>query len=366
MHELGRIASMVLQSLIHVWPLLLVSVPFAVILKLSGLAEKLRGAFSRRPIVGILIATAAGAFGPFCSCGVIPVVASMLIGGVPLAPVMSFWVASPTMDPEIFFMSAAFLGWPLAVARLVATLLLSLAAGFVTHWFVRQGWIGSDFLRPGVASSAARRSLWSRCWGLLRTAGARLRAGWASYREVAPQAASSALSCGCSEAAPVETLAGCCGGEPEANVAAPRSAGRWRRVLRECASVTLWVAQFMMLAFALEAIIKLYVPQDLIVQWIGNDKPWAPALAALIGIPLYVGNLTAMPLIGGLLQQGMSGGAALAFFITGPLTTIPAMAAVWGIVKWRVFALYLAVGLLGALILGYAYSVVRLATGGGT
>ncbi len=362
MHDLGHIASMMWQSLVHVWPLLLVSVPFAVILKLSGLAERLRSAFSRRPIVGILIATAAGAFGPFCSCSVVPVIASMLIGGVPLAPVMSFWVASPTMDPEIFFMSAAFLGWPLAVARLVATLLLSLGAGLLTHWVVRRGWIGKDILRPSIAAAGARTSAGRRLWNWLQTAVSGLKSRRAAER-TAPELVESA--CACSEDPPAEGPAACGCADTDAEAPSPRPAGHWRRIARECLATTVWVAQFMILAFALEAVIKLYVPQELIVRWIGNANPWAPALAALIGIPLYVGNLTALPLIGGLLQQGMSGGAALAFFITGPLTTIPAMAAVWGIVKWRVFVLYLGIGLVGALILGYAYSLVRLAMGGG-
>lgn len=360
MHEVTRIGSMVLQSLVHVWPLLLVSVPFAVVLRLSGLSTRLKGAFSRRPIVGILLATAAGAFGPFCSCSVIPVIASMLIGGVPLAPVMSFWVASPTMDPEIFFMSAAFLGWPLAVARLTATLILSLAAGFLTHWMVRRGWIGADILRPGAAALTGRPSMWVRGW-------AALRSGWSQLRERASRPVDDTLgstevaaSCSCgTEGGAAESASGC----PKESTSF--FGGGWRRLLRECVSATLWVAQFMILAFALEAIIKLYVPQELIVQWIGNSNPWAPALAAVVGIPLYVGNLTALPLIGGLLERGMSGGAALAFFIAGPITTIPAMAAVWGIVRWKVFALYLAYGFFGALILGYAYSLIRLASGGG-
>jgi uncharacterized membrane protein YraQ (UPF0718 family) len=111
----------------------------------------------------------------------------------------------------------------------------------------------------------------------------------------------------------------------------------------------------MLLAFVLEALIKLYVPQELIVRWIGTGNPWAPALAALVGIPLYTGNLTALPLIGGLLEGGMNPAAALAFLIAGPVTTIPAMAAVWGVVRNRVFLLYLGLGIGGALILGYAY-----------
>ncbi len=61
-------------------------------------------------------------------------------------------------------------------------------------------------------------------------------------------------------------------------------------------------------------------------------------------------------MVGGLLSQGMNPSAALAFLIAGPTTTLPAMAAVWGITNKRVFACY--VSFFGALVVGYLYSVV--------
>jgi uncharacterized protein len=54
----------------------------------------------------------------------------------------------------------------------------------------------------------------------------------------------------------------------------------------------------------------------------------------------------------------MQPGAAIAFLIAGPVTTIPAMAAVWGVVRPRVFALYVGVGLVGAVLLGLATNLV--------
>jgi uncharacterized membrane protein YraQ (UPF0718 family) len=349
MPTLATIGSMVLASFLHAWPLLALSIPLAVLLRMSGLSDRLRGAFGRRPIVGVLIATAAGAFGPFCSCGVIPIITSMLIAGVPLAPVMSFWIASPTMDPEIFFMSAAIIGWPLAVARLVATLIISLGAGLLTHWLVRRGWIGSDILRDGLTSRAGRLPLRTRTWravrGLFRRPRPEAEAG-------AVAAEAGACSCSCAE---------------EAEPARPHifSAEGARRLLAETLRATLWVAQLMTVAFVLEALIKFYVPQEVVVSWIGARNPLAPALATLIGIPMYTSNLTALPLVGGLLTQGMDPGAALAYLIAGPVTTIPAMAAVWGVVKRKVFLLYLGIGLAGALAAGYAFSAVHFMLGGG-
>ena len=117
------------------------------------------------------------------------------------------------------------------------------------------------------------------------------------------------------------------------------------------------VAKFMALAFFLEALITLYVPSEWIVGLVGSNNPWAIPVAALIGVPVYTSNLAALGMVGGLLTQGMNPAAALAFLIAGPTTTIPAMAAVWGLTTRRVFALYVAFSLIGAVSLGYVYAL---------
>ena len=132
-------------------PVFLLSVSLGVLVRALRLDGAIRRAFSHRIGVSVLLATAVGAFSPFCSCTVIPLVAGLLIGGVPLAPVMAFWVASPTMDPEIFALSVGFLGWNLAVARLAATLVLSLAAGYLTLALTRSGLLTGKVLRREAA-----------------------------------------------------------------------------------------------------------------------------------------------------------------------------------------------------------------------
>ena len=68
--------------------------------------------------------------------------------------------------------------------------------------------------------------------------------------------------------------------------------------------------------------------------------------------------MSALPVVSGLLAQGMSPGAAIAFLLAGPVTTIPAMAAVRGIVTGQVFRLYLAVGLGGSIVIGLAVDLL--------
>ena len=81
-------------------------------------------------------------------------------------------------------------------------------------------------------------------------------------------------------------------------------------------------------------------------------------MAAVVGVPLYLTNISALPVVSGLLAQGMQPGAAIAFLIAGPVTTIPAMTAVWGIVHRRIFFLYLTIGLIGAIILGFVTNLL--------
>ena len=114
----------------------------------------------------------------------------------------------------------------------------------------------------------------------------------------------------------------------------------------------------MALAFFLEALIILYIPEEWITGLMGRDNAWAILTAAVLGIPVYTSNLSALPMIGGLMTQGMSAGAGLAFLISGPTTTLPAMAAVYTLVTKRVFILYVAYALVGAIVLGHMKALV--------
>jgi uncharacterized membrane protein YraQ (UPF0718 family) len=371
------IANFIVAAFLHIWPYLLITIPLAVAVQMSGAARYINRAFQVRPFAAIFLATAVGAFSPFCSCGVIPVIAALLLGGVPLAPVMSFWIASPSMDPEAFFLSAAALGWELAVWRLAATLLLSLGAGLVTHLVMQRGWLGQEVLRrrPATARPGSRRALPGPGWPNLKH---RLTVlpllSWVG-RPAAAEAACCASPAKISlvdrwqptVALPAQPVSADCGGggcgsgqaaTGAASSCSLKTASFRRRLLHESWSATIMVAKFMALTFFLEALITLYVPSEWIAGWLGRQNTWAIVMAALIGVPVYTSNLAALPLINGLLAQGMNPAAALAFLIAGPTTTFPAMAAVWGLTTRRVFALYVSFSLVGAIIFGYLYSLV--------
>jgi uncharacterized membrane protein YraQ (UPF0718 family) len=84
-------------------------------------------------------------------------------------------------------------------------------------------------------------------------------------------------------------------------------------------------------------------------------------LGTLIGVPAYLNGYAALPLVGGLIGQGMAPGAGLAFLVAGGVTSLPAAIAVWALVKPRVFALYIALSLTGAFAVGLLFQLWQFA-----
>jgi uncharacterized membrane protein YraQ (UPF0718 family) len=391
-NEILRIGTFIVESFMHIWPYLVVTIPLAVAVQMSGASKYIKRVFEAKPLTAIVLATAVGAFSPFCSCGVIPVIASLLISGVPLAPVMSFWIASPSMDPEIFFLSVGMIGWELAVWRLAATLLLSFSAGLITHIVMGRGWLGRQILRTRHFTPAQSLfSLLKKGWLKFKNRtgpplfsdymipqSVPISASQVQLMRIARRSNYTDVSAGFSMCTscesdlpivsdPLQQLApesspaaneDCCSRCTPDSEHSHNSDSFRMRLLKETLGATWMVAKFMALAFLLEGLITLYVPGRWISASLGSGNPLAIITAALLGVPAYTTSLTALPMIGGLLTQGMNPAAALAFLIAGPITTLPAMAAVWPLVARRVFVLYVSFALVGAVLIGYIYSIM--------
>ncbi len=357
MNHLIEIATFIYNSFLHIWPYLLITIPLAVLVKITGAASYINKVMKMQPMLAIILATLVGAFSPFCSCGVIPVITTLLIAGVPLAPVMSFWIASPSMDPEIIFLSAATIGWTLTWWRLAATLIISLSAGYITHFVVKKGLLGDQILRSQKVKPVKTFNeliidfmLFMKSKLTKKEVQFEIKAIHKSGNLV------TAVSC-CSVNDNItenEIISDTCACTTECKVEEPIIKEKFAKtIFKETYVATIMVVKFMFLAFFLTALITLYVPTDFITSVLGGDNALTVLFASVLGVPVYTSNITALPLIGGLLSQGMNPAAALAFLIAGPTTTLPAMAAVWGITNRKVFLLYLSFSFVGALIFGY-------------
>ncbi len=287
-------------------PYLLLSIGLAAYAGATGADGLIARAFTGSPALMILLAALAGGLSPFCSCGVIPLIAALLAMGVPLSAVMAFWLASPVMDPSMFVLTVGVLDTEFAVAKTLAAVGLGLYGGWAVHLLGRAGAL-ADPLRAGVGDGGC--------------GGARVR----SRREVAWRFW--------------------------------EDPGRIAKFRREGVRTTLFLAKWLTLAFVLESLMLAWIPAETVTAALGGSG-WAPvAVATLVGVPAYLNGYAALPLVGGLIEQGMEPGAGLAFLVAGGVTSIPAAIAVWALVRRPVFLLYLGLALSGSFAAGLLFAL---------
>ncbi len=288
------------QALLAIAPWLAISVFIASYAGASGADALIARAFTGSPARMVMLASLFGALSPFCSCGVVPVIAGLLGAGVPLAPVMAFWMSSPLMDPNMFALTAASLGLEFAVVKTIAAIGMGIFSGAMTHLLVSRGLL-AQALRTAHSANPTHLVQGRVQWNVLRSAHSR-----------------KALFIG-------------------------------------AASNGWLLLRWMTIAFLLESLMAAYLPADRVVALLGQDASAIP-LAALIGVPAYLNGFAALPLVRGLIDLGMSPAVALAFLVGGGVTSIPAATAVWALVTPRLFALYLGLAIVGSLAVAYAYS----------
>lgn len=301
MNEIIYILEFVLNAVRSIGLFFIIGISIASLIKTLKLDVYLRKAFETRKAASIPIAAGTGTFSPLCSCGVIPAIAALLASGVPLAPIMAFWISSPLMDPESFVLTYGLLGKEMAMARAVAALAIGLVAGYTTLYLSNKGFLENQILKNFETSNASTSEI-EKDLEKNQVAIIRLFQFLINFKDLA-----------------------------------------------------IFVGKFILIAFVMEAVIIRYVPMDWVGGILGSNNPFGPLLAALIGVPAYASSISAIPIVRGLMDLGMDKGTALSFMVGGAATSIPAMVAVYSIVKRRTFILYITFSMAGAIVSGYIF-----------
>ena len=149
--QAGESLNFIIDQLIGLSPYLLVSIGLTAYAKATGADNLIARAFQGKETLMIFFAALMGGLSPFCSCGVIPLIAALLSMGVPLAPVMAFWLSSPLMDPSMFFLTAGTLGMKFALFKTFSAVAVGMLGGYGTYFLIRNGAF-SNPLREGVGT----------------------------------------------------------------------------------------------------------------------------------------------------------------------------------------------------------------------
>lgn len=287
-------ATLAWEQVLQLGPYVAGGILLAVLLGRLDLPRRWGHWLNRSGPATVVGAACLGGASPLCTYGTVPVLTELLQGGASPGPALAFLVASSLLNPQLFIVMTGGLGLRLALVQVAGVLLLSLPVGLLARR-----------LRPETFLSA----------GLLPD-----------------------------PPTPAPTPSPRCGGKR-------KGAGGFLRLSET-------VGLYFVVGVLLAALLQTLVPPAWVSSLLGAGRWYGVLLAGLLGVPLYACGGGAVPVIAGLLAQGMSPGAALAFFLAGPATRVASLAALGTLLNRRALIGYVAYVVVGAALVGTMLNLV--------
>lgn len=254
----------------------------------------------KREGVGHLLAAVLGVVTPFCSCSSVPLFIGFVRAGIPLGITMTFLIASPLVSEIAFVLLLAYFGWQVAFVYLLVGFLIAVFSGWLIQRLKLESWL-EPFVTRSLSVSPANSAQTSNH----QSFGVRLSL-----------ARSEALS-----------------------------------ILRS-------VFPYLLAGLIVGAALHGWVPDDVIRAIAGSENVFAVPLMVLVGIPLYGGAASVLPLVQTLWESGVPVGTLLALMMSVIALSLPEMVLLKKVMKLRLLGVFVAIVATSIVAVGYLLNVV--------
>ena len=252
------------------------------------------------------LATLFGAITPFCSCSSIPLFLGFTSARIPLGITMAFLITSPMINEVALVLLGSLLGLKFTLIY-VATGLL---AGMIGGYFIDR--IGAEKYLTQIGSQAMAMG----------------QGGAVS------------------------------GGSAEKTVLTFRdrrdfAAGEVREIFGR-----IW--KWVLIGVGLGALLHGFVPDGLILEYLGDGQWWSVPAAVFLGIPLYSGASGIIPVIETLLAQGLPIGTAMSFMMSVVAASFPEFMMLKQVMKPRLLIIFFLMLLVFFTLAGWIFNAAFL------
>jgi uncharacterized membrane protein YraQ (UPF0718 family) len=343
-------------------------------------------------VVAYGVASVSGSILAVCSCTVLPLFAGIYRMGAGLGPATAFLYAGPAINVLAFVLTARVLGLELGLARALGAVLFSIVIGLIMHFIFRGEELEKAKAQMAIPEPEAPRPLWQNAvffasmvgilvfvnWGKpggsgglwhavysnkwLLTASLAVVLAWALvkwlgarwWKVVLAGAATSALGFVGPGAAFVVGMLGL--------VLVSRSEkgelGEWldstwdltKRIL-PLLFLGVLAAGFLLGRPGHEGVL----PSHWVVTAVGGNSVLANLFAAVAGAFMYFATLTEVPILEGLIGNGMGKGPALALLLAGPALSLPNMLVIVSVMGTKKTLAYVVLVVVMAALSGIVY-----------
>jgi len=260
--------------------------------------HKIKEMFAKQKFgVGNFFAAILGAITPFCSCSSIPVFAGFLKAEIPLGIAFSFIITSPLVNEVVFVLMGGTFGWKIATLYAISGIILGVVAGMI---------IGKMKLEKEVILKFSDNK------------------GKDLSLEYMPKSLEGKIQYSVKEG--IVTFK------------------------------KLWLV--IAIGVAIGAVIHGYVPAEFFQQYLNINSLLAVPLAILVGIPIYAGCSTLVPIVFALVGQGIPLGTALAFMMAIAGLSLPEAIMLKKVMTIKLLVIFFGMVAIGIMIIGYLFNFI--------
>ncbi len=315
----AKLGSGLWEEFLYLLPFLLLGVLLEAIIRTMKWHVKIRKALTHFGALSIVAATVLGAISPLCACATLPLVISLLLAGLPLAPAMALLVTAPLMSPANYTLLNWQLGAGWANTVLICAIALGLFAGYFTLFLRRFGITEDRIFRKALPAGDFHDP---------------------DY--------------------PVEELRCACGKQLSHRVDRCTH-NRFLVFLAKYWEGLLKIGKFVLIGLVIEVVALTFIPTDWIEALLSGQGIWPIFALTFATIPLHLPQITAAAMVYGFVSpefgEGiqLSKGAGIALLVGGPVTALPVLAVLISMFRRRVLALYLGICVTGTIALALLY-----------
>ena len=344
------------------------------------------------------VASVSGTILAVCSCTVLPLFSGIYRMGAGLGPATAFLYSGPAINALAIILTAKVLGFQLGLARAVGAIVFSILIGVGMHFVFRREERGkaakmADLPEPPATRPLRQTALFFAAmvavlvfanWG--RSEGTRgffatvyiakwwLTSGFAALlglmlwrwfslsplRLGATAAAVAVAAFGVPEHPTLAVLIGVAG-LAWATAGQPGEAGEWFDLSWDNAKqiFPLLIGGVLVAGLLLgrpgnEGLI----PSEWIVRLVGGNSLGANAFAAVAGALMYFATLTEVPILQGLIGNGMGQGPSLTLLLAGPSLSLPSVIVVNSVIGPKKTATYVGLVVTLSTLVGWVYGAL--------
>jgi uncharacterized membrane protein YraQ (UPF0718 family) len=343
------------------------------------------------------VASVSGTILAVCSCTVLPLFAGIYRRGAGLGPATAFLYSGPAINVLAIILTARVLGIELGIARALGAIAFSVVIGLLMHVIFRRETAAVSDVQESTSEAEPERPLWkeaayfasmvgilvfvnwgephqssgvwsfiySNKWmvtGILATAFAAMLAVWFHigwWRILMAAAPVVVLAVALPSLPLLAFVAGIVG----LSVVTSTRTGELGDWFGASWGFAKQILPLLLIGVVVAGLLlgrpggEGLIPSGWVSRAVGGNSLSANLFASVAGAFMYFATLTEVPILQGLIGNGMGKGPALALLLAGPALSLPNMLVIRSVIGFKKTAVYVTLVVIMATASGIAYGI---------